>query len=305
MTAIAAPAARKSPWRWLSVLAFITVTAALLNAASAIEWRRALHLLTTTNPAWIAVATAANFAIILTCAAFWQSILPRGEPRIRFVRMVEIMSVSSSLMNTLPFGGGHASSVLLLIRRGGTSQRGALSLLALTQLGEGVSKLLLFLCVAALAPVPTWMRTAIVSAAFLIAGFILVMVVASHWARELAILRSLKDSAIALGWVSMTKVVQALGIYAVQLAFGIDLPVSATLLVLAAIVLGTMVPLAPGNLGTFEASAFVTYRFVGIAPEQALSLAIMQHVCFMVPAVGVGYVYLLTHTVTRSDIASP
>jgi uncharacterized membrane protein YbhN (UPF0104 family) len=65
-----------------------------------------------------------------------------------------------------------------------------------------------------------------------------------------------------------------------------------------------MLPVAPGNLGTYEASAFVAYRFLGVSAEQALSLAVMQHVCFMIPAVGIGYCYVSARTLRRTEIAS-
>jgi hypothetical protein len=100
------------------------------------------------------------------------------------------------------------------------------------------------------------------------------------------------------------KGVELLAIAAVQQAFGVHIGAGGTLLVLAAVVLGTMLPLAPGNLGTYEASAFLAYRYLGVAPEQALTLAIVQHVCFMLPSVGIGYLFVSAHTLSRSAIAS-
>ena len=102
------------------------------------------------------------------------------------------------------------------------------------------------------------------------------------------------------------KAVEALAIMAVQRAFGADISVGGTLLVLAAVILGTMIPIAPGNIGTYEASVFLAYRYLGVAPRAALSSRIvaMQHVCFMLPSVGIGYAYISAHTLSRSAIAS-
>jgi uncharacterized membrane protein YbhN (UPF0104 family) len=304
MTTVEVFSPRLGARRWLGLAVFIAITIAMMFAARAIDWRRALALLTSVRPGWIAAGITGNVGIVVCWSAFWLAVLPRSEARIPFKRMFEIVAATSSLMNTVPFGAGHASSVLLLIRRGGASQRGALSVLALDQLGEGITKLTIFLLAAAVVPLPAWMRTGIVSAALAIGTLFLVLMIASRWASELAILKSVGRSAAALACVVAMKGVQGLAIFAVQRAFDVDLPAAGTLLVLAAIVLGTMVPLAPGNLGTYEASAFLAYRFLGIAPEQALSLAIMQHVCFMLPAVGIGYLYLSAHTLSRSEIAS-
>jgi uncharacterized membrane protein YbhN (UPF0104 family) len=84
----------------------------------------------------------------------------------------------------------------------------------------------------------------------------------------------------------------------------VNVSVGGTLLVLATVILATMLPISPGNLGTYEASAFLTYRYLGVAPELALSLAIVQHVCFMLPAVGIGYFFFSTQALSRSAIAS-
>ena len=35
-----------------------------------------------------------------------------------------------------------------------------------------------------------------------------------------------------------------------------------------------------------------------------LTLAIVQHVCFMLPSVGIGYLFVSAHTLSRSAIAS-
>jgi uncharacterized membrane protein YbhN (UPF0104 family) len=126
----------------------------------------------------------------------------------------------------------------------------------------------------------------------------------SRLTSELAVLRNWRRSVRAFGCVLLMKTAEGCAIAAVQSAFGVHLGFGGTLLVLAAVILGTMLPLSPGNLGTYEASAFLTYRYLGIAPDQALSLAIMQHVCFMLPSVGVGYVLLSRHTLLRSAIAS-
>lgn len=290
--------------RRLRFLVFVAVTVAIVLAARRLNWTRAIQLLATAHPSWLLAAVLSNTTILVCWALFWRALRPVGEGPLSFTRMFEIVSASSSLMNTVPFGGGHASSVVLLAAHGNITQRGAVSVFALDQLGEGLTKISLFLLVGLLLPLPTWMRAGTISASLAVGTLFVVLVVASRWATELAILKSWRRSAVALGSVIGMKVFQLLAIAAVQQAFGVNLMPEATLLVFAAVILGTMVPLAPGNLGTYEASAFLAYRYLGIAPEQALSLAIMQHVCFMIPSVGIGYVFLSRHTLLRKAIAS-
>jgi uncharacterized membrane protein YbhN (UPF0104 family) len=54
-----------------------------------------------------------------------------------------------------------------------------------------------------------------------------------------------------------------------------------------------MLPVSPGNIGTYEASVALAYHFLGLPPAEAVGLALAQHVCFLVPIVGGGAVVLL------------
>lgn len=287
---------------WLA--AWLIATALLVVCARTVDWPRALQLISAAHVGWLAVAVLLNGAILLCWAAFWRVLLPTSEAPVRYRRMFEIVATASSLMNTVPFGGGHASSIVLLARRGGTTKRGALSVIALDQLGEGLTKVSIFLLVALLVPLPVWMRAGVTTASLGVAAWFVTLLVASRWARELDILKHRTRSAAALLCVVAMKAAEALAIAAVQHAFGVSISGGGTLLVLAAVVLGTMLPVAPGNLGVYEASAFVAYRYLGVLPEQALTLAIVQHLCFMIPAAGLGYLYISAHTLARSAIAS-
>jgi uncharacterized membrane protein YbhN (UPF0104 family) len=295
---------RRQYRRALAIAAFLAVTVAIVLAGRRVDWTHALELVATARPGWILAGIVANAAILVCWAVYWKALRPAGEVPVSFRRMLEIVAASSSLMNTLPYGGGHASSLVLLIRRGAMTQRGALSLLALDQLGEGLAKMSIFVSVALLVPLPTWMRAGVITVAAAVSAWLATLAVAARYAEELAILKSWRKSAAALAGVLAMKIVQAAAIFAVQRAFGVDLSAGGTLLVFAAITLGTMIPVAPGNLGTFEASAFVAYRYLGLPADQALSLAIVQHVCFMVPSVGIGYLFFSAQTLSRSVMAS-
>src|SRR5207245_1293773 len=87
-----------------------------------------------------------------------------------------------------------------------------------------------------------------------------------------------------------TKLVEALGIVAVQHAFGLALPLSTVVLVLAAAILGTIAPLAPANVGVYEGAVVAAYRHTGIGPEISLAMAVVQHGCLLLGTAAVGYV---------------
>jgi uncharacterized protein (TIRG00374 family) len=293
----------------------ILVVLAVLTARS-LDWGHVLEAVRTANVAWLVVAVIANTGIIVLWAGFWRDLLPRGE-HVGYATMFRISAIASAVMNTVPFLAGHASSVVLLVKRGNVTQHGALSVLALDQLGEGLAKVIIFVAVAALTPIPTSMRAGILTASIVVAVLFVVLIVIAHshrseparaggvslvaratafarrWAHALDTLRSPRRSARALASVLAMKAAEAIGIIAVQRSFGVEIPFAGTLLVLAAILLATMIPVAPGNLGTYEAGVWVAYDYLGVPSATALALALVQHACFMAPSVGIGYALML------------
>jgi uncharacterized membrane protein YbhN (UPF0104 family) len=230
--------------------------------------------------------------------------------------MFQINAIASAAMNTLPLLGGHATALVMLATVGGLSREGSLSVMALDQLGEGIAKVTLFLIVAFTAPIPDWMRAGIATAYVGVAVLFIVLLTSAHFsharprtgvypersegpnrvftfvadtARRLETLRSPSKALRALFFALGTKAAEFVGLLCVQHAFGVSLPLSSSALVLAAIILGSMVPVAPANLGTFEAGAVLAYRHLGLAPELATTLAITTHLCFLIPSVGIGY----------------
>jgi uncharacterized membrane protein YbhN (UPF0104 family) len=280
-----------SVWRWLKLAAFVGVTAALVVTLRGIDWRKVTLALGEARPGWLVLGVLANAAILPCWSLFWKALRPRSERDVGFARMLEITSISSSLMNTLPFGGGHASSVVLLVKRGGMTQRGALSILALDQLGEGLLKVIVLAGASLVIPLPSWMRAALTTVLLVVGAWLLTLVVVSRLTSELEVLKSVSRSSSALGCVAAMKLVELIAIVAVQAAYGVHISPAGSLLVLATAILATMLPVSPGNVGTYEASVFLAYKYLGVSPELALGLAVVQHVCFMIPAVGVGYVF--------------
>jgi uncharacterized membrane protein YbhN (UPF0104 family) len=64
-------------------------------------------------------------------------------------------------------------------------------------------------------------------------------------------------------------------------------------LVVAAVNIGTLVSLAPGDLGVYEAAAFAAYTLLGVPPETAITLSLLQHFAYLVAMVAPGYGYMI------------
>jgi uncharacterized membrane protein YbhN (UPF0104 family) len=295
------------------VLGWLLATALLIYFLRRVDRTQLARAMEMVSWSWIAVAIVANGLILVSWAALWWVVSPREE-RPAYGMMFEINAMASALMNTMPFLGGHAAAVVLMIKRAGMTRTGALSVMALDQLGEGLAKVAIFLLVAIAAPLPDWMRVGIATASTAVGALLLAMVIAAHgyarirppqtarltligrgrvlaanWAQRMETLRSVKQSLAALSFAIGTKVAEGVAILAVQHAFGVELSLGSTALVLAAVILGSILPVAPGNVGTYEAGAFLAYRHLGVEPAMATILAVSSHVCFMIPSVGIGY----------------
>jgi uncharacterized membrane protein YbhN (UPF0104 family) len=314
----------KRSWQ---VLAWLAATALLVYFASRVDRAQLREAISIVDWRWIVAAILANALILVSWAGLWWTASPKDE-RPAYGVMFEINAMASALMNTMPFLGGHVAAVALLVKRAGMSRAAALSVMAIDQLGEGLAKVSIFLFVAAFAPIPEWMRVGVATLSAGVGALLVSMVAFAHahaymrpeaekpltlvnrmrvlaatWAHRMETLRSVKQSIVALAYAIGTKVAEGTALLAVQQAFGVELSIGSTALVLAAVILGSILPVAPGNVGTYEAGAFVAYRHLGIEPATATILAIASHVCFMIPSVGIGY--LLGSWKIRSAVVAP
>jgi len=226
----------------------------------------------------------------------------------------------SAAMNTLPFPGGHAFGVFLLAKKEGVGHSAALSVMSLDQLTEGIAKLTVLLIVSWFTPLPPLIKKGILGLIVVILIFASILLYfafrfqnhktiavgsvrtlkekainfVSRWGHQLEGLRNIQTFCYGVILAYGMKLGEASAIWSIQKGFGVDLPIWSILLILAALNLTTIIPLAPGNLGVYEATVFFIYQHLGIEPEQAIALALTQHLCFLLPLAGTGYVYILT-----------
>jgi uncharacterized membrane protein YbhN (UPF0104 family) len=124
-------------------------------------------------------------------------------------------------------------------------------------------------------------------------------------AEALAPLRSPSRGGGALALALAKKLAELLAILCVQRAFGVELPFASAVLVLATLNLATLLPIVPGNVGVYEAATVIAYTYLGVAPELALGIALVQHACYFVALGMPGYGWLARGTAPASAAATP
>ena len=251
--------------------------------------------------------------ILVFATAQWLLFLPDGVSVVRS-KMFKIMAIVSTVANSGPAGGGAAVGVHLLATQGGVGHSVGLSVLLLDQLVEGLVKMAIVLL--AIVVVPIGVEYKAVSAVIIIGVptlFFFLTVIAHRtpaleslserttgflgWilrkinrvAVNLEALRRPKKLSITFALGLLQKLVAALAIMCVLIAFGIVIPWWGILAVLVAVNLSTVVSITPANLGVFEGAAFFVYITLGISSETAMALAIVQHAAYLIPLAGIGW----------------
>lgn len=323
MTGVVVPPVQRRGPRWLMPAMWVALSVALVVAIPALPWREAAAQLERVRIGWLAAAVIANFAILPLWAGEWRLLVP-GTIRVTYTAMWEVVTVTASVLNSVPFFAGEASGVALLIGRAGLSRGAAVSVLAMDQLLVGIAKLAVIAAAAMIAPLPVWLRAGVLGLAFGVALLLVLLVPLAHeWERARDRLRAIPSAIAALGarlaslgahldvlrdrsralrvfaLALLKKAAELGGIIAVQLAFGLDASPAIGLLVLAALAITTLLPVSPANLGVYEATVFAAYRFAGVSADLALGIAIVQHLCFLLPALSAGYVTLTVRQLLR------
>lgn len=302
--------------RWMFPALWLLLTVALVLTVPRLPWSHAASVVAGAAPAWVALALLANASILPLWAAEWTVLVPGGTAR--FARVLEIVLVSAAVLNSVPMLAGEASAVALLVTRAGLSRGAALSVLALDQLLVAFAKISVLVVAALVSPVPPWVKAGLLTLAVAFTLLAFALVVLAHrgqylaarvpagagwttlamtrvlsWGRHLEALRDARRALLVALVALAKKGAEIAAAIAVQVALGVPPDIAAATVVVAALALSTLVPIAPGNLGVYEATVYAVYRFFGVAPEMALALAVAQHLCFLLPSVLPGY-FMLT-----------
>jgi uncharacterized membrane protein YbhN (UPF0104 family) len=298
----------------------------LVVAMRRFDLSQVLSNLATARPMWVVLAVACFLSILPLWALEWCILAPRdGRPL--FIRMLGVIAMTSSVLNTTPMLVGEAAAVVFLVTRAGLARAAALSVLAMDQLVLGIAKVSLLVLATWLLALPLWMERGLRGLGLGVA-LLLVALLAVAWgertvtrvaaglperaaralqavAAALAPLRSPWRGGSALALALLKKIAEILAIVCIQRAFGVALPLSSAVLVLAALNLATLLPVVPGNVGVYEAVTVLAYGYMGVDAERALGMALVQHACYFTALALPGYGWFARGVQSRSAAASP
>jgi len=93
-----------------------------------------------------------------------------------------------------------------------------------------------------------------------------------------------------------------LAIYILFEAFGFELPVMASFVVMVILMVGIAIPTAPGYIGSWHFSCILGLGLFGIAKTEALSYAVVYHFLAMIIVIVLGAVFLPFNKFSVSDM---
>lgn len=261
----------------------------------------------------------------------WQLLLPRRHDGTRpaFGRVMPVLLAGYFGNLVLPARLGEPVRAYLLARR---EQIGFARVLGSVLL-ERVIDLATLAVVAALAAViagaPEWILRGMILVAVI--GFVLtVVLVASGIARTVQLLarvfgqraqrmRAALDHAISFGegangggWGPLGLAViastatwffVAATYWLTARAVGLEISMSGSMLVAAVATLGSAIPSAPANIGTFEVATVVALTALGVAAHDALAMALLAHAIVTVPFAVTGAAAVAHLSVSLTDVA--
>jgi uncharacterized membrane protein YbhN (UPF0104 family) len=296
------------------LLALVVLAGLLVLAAHRIDLARAIREMGELRPGWLLAGLACYAAILPAWGVQWWLLAPRtplATPR----RLLGVVAMTSSVLNTTPMLVGEAAGVFFLARVVGIDRAAGLGVLAMDQLLVGLAKLCVLTAAAAALTLPRVMRDGLVAlgvgVAVLLIGLLLLagergaahdrlaarvpLRIRSAMERTrlaLAPLRSPRLAGSAFALALFKKGCEIGAILCIQRAFGVSLPVMSAVVVLAALNLATLLPVVPGNAGVFEAAVVLAYGWLGLPAERALGMAVVQHVAYFVALALPGYAWL-------------
>jgi glycosyltransferase 2 family protein len=257
------------------------------------------------NVWWLVPAFAVLVLANAVRALRWQQLFsPQTRPP--FGPVTAAMVVGLALNSILPLRAGEAARILALGRSTGVSRMETLATVGLERaLDVFCLIVLLFLAVPWL-PEVDWLGPAAALAlvlALVLGGLAVAgerpfhalgrrMEPLEHAfhsvARGLVGLRNPQIGAAGFVLTSLSWVVAATSFWLATLAFDLDLPPVAGLLILAAVGLSMILPAAPASLGVFEAAVVLALAAYDVPRSEALSYAFVLHALNLFPYLAAG-----------------
>jgi uncharacterized protein (TIRG00374 family) len=280
--------------------------------------------LTRIHPLYLLGAGASAVAMNWAKGMRWR-VLIREVKVISKQRAFALFHIGQMINLSIPMLGGQAGRIVMLAKQEGLSKTFCFTTVAMEVLFDAVSLILLIYVASFLFAIPAWVREAEVYAAIGVGLFILMLVLVMRYERGLAyfgkkIIRrrfprlykrlekwmtsmkngmaSLRSSkgVFTIGFYSLLVWFFHIGICVMLIgAFGLKAPFWAGAVVVIVNSFLLLIPISPGNLGSFQITVITALSFFNVSHAEAAAFSIVLHFMDYAPVFTIGFVLLLTN----------
>jgi uncharacterized protein (TIRG00374 family) len=292
-------------------------------ALDGVSLGRAWHALRTSDYAWLLPALLALALSMAARALRWRSLFAPGR-RPPLGPVANAMLLGYLYNSILPARGGEVARVVVLSRRSEAQPVEIVGTAVTERLFDVLAILVIFFLSQPWLPRVSWLSTAAVMAGVLVAAIAAcVVLLVRYGERPVRVLLAplgrlpgvsgarveraagelveglsgLRQPAVAREgflWSCVAWLLTAAMAYLVTLAFHLDVPFSAGVLVSVAVGLAMVLPAPPASVGIFEGAALIGLKAYGVPHSAALPYALVLHLVNFLPFIAAG-VWLLHH----------
>jgi len=315
------PRRRRLPNWLVPVLGYGVSIGCLIWVYSGFDWRRELPRLLATDWRWVALAVVFDWVVYFCQGLRWTALLsPLGEFSVW--RSTQAIYIGLFANEVLPLRSGEIIRCYLQRRWTGLPLSVVVSSVLIERLWDGVWLIAAFAFVSHHMELPRFLEAMSQALVVLLAilGALLALAIfykehahdaasRSRWSR---MLRPLVDGVHSMGksrsfwWAGFLSfcylTLQIVPIWALMRAYQLQLTPWAALVMLVILRLGTVIPQAPGNLGSFQALVVASLTLFGFPRADSTGFATL---CFFVVTVPLwlgGFVALMLTRMRLGDI---
>jgi len=284
---------------------------------------------------WYFIPVALGVFLMPMARAQRLKIIFEQEKEINGWRVFSVYNIAQLLNTSLPALTGQVARVLFFSKMFGLTKTFSFTMVVLEVLFDGVIVLMFVFASSSLVVLPDWLEggeTVILLACLLLFGFFYFILhrreksahraprwmyrLPRRWVREwvnisnsflagLQMLKSGRHLVLALVFSLASWLAHALAVFSLLYAFGFDLPFWGAIVILIINTAVIMVPISPGNLGTFQFACILGLKFFGVPKESALSFSLVLHLFETIPIVALGLYYMFSSRIQLKEYQTP
>ncbi len=314
------PTERGRSWL-LPALGYAVSIACLVWVYRGFDWEGELPKLRATNWYWVLLAVCADICVYICQGWRWATLLS-PLTLVSPWKTTQAIYIGLFANEILPLRSGEIIRCYLQRRWTGLPLSVVFSSAIIERLLDGVWLILGFWCVSRFLELPNWLENigsallavlliggALVAASVLYRRHAHEMVASSRWGRTL---QAVIDGVYVMGqsrsflyaWLLSFAylALQVLPIYFLMRGYGLALSPWAAAVILIVLRTGTILPNAPGNMGTFQALAIAGLSLFGLSRAEATGFATFLFLVVTVPLLLAGFVALMATRMRLTEI---